>query len=53
MVSMVCHIVIRRDGVYRKEDQSDVDLDLDDEDMEDVQLYDEMERHWRVFLEGQ
>ena len=30
----------------------DVDYDPNDEDMDDVNLYDERERHWRIVFEN-
>ena len=42
----------KEDGVDRKEDQVDVDLDPDEEKMQDVRLDDKKERHWRMVLEG-
>ena len=35
-------------GVDSEEEQADVEDDPDEEDMEDVKLDDEKERHWRV-----
>ena len=45
----------KEDGVDRKYEQVEVevevDLDPDEEDMGDVKLYNERERHWRIFFE--
>ena len=38
--------------VDNKEEQADMDLYPDEEEMEDVKLDDKVERHWRVFFEG-
>ena len=38
-------------GFDRKEEQSDVGNDPDEEDMEDVKLYDERMCHWRMVFE--
>ena len=38
-------------GAYRKEEQAVVETDPDEEDVEDVNLDDERERHWRMVLE--
>ena len=38
-------------GVETKEDQADVEDDHDEEEMEDVKLDDERERHWRMVFE--
>ena len=39
------------DGVARKEEHWDTDPDPDEEDMEDVKLDNERERHWRIVFE--
>ena len=38
-------------GVYVKEEQVDMEDSPDEEDMDDVNLDDERERHWRVVFE--
>ena len=38
-------------GVESKEDQVDVEYDTDEEDMENINLDDERERHWRMVFE--
>ena len=38
----------KEDGVDIKEEQSDMDPDLYDEDMEDVRLNDKREHHWNM-----
>ena len=37
--------------VYIREEQADVEDDPDEEEMDDVNLDDERERHWRMMLE--
>ena len=53
--SIVCVFVLlnfnKEDSVDRKEDQGGMDPDPEEEDMEDVRIYDERERHWRMVLE--
>ena len=39
------------DGVYRKEDQADMNEDPDEEDMEGARLENERELHWRIVFE--
>ena len=38
-------------GFDSKEDQADVEDDLDEEDMNDINLDNERERHWRMVFE--
>ena len=38
-------------GVDSKEEQADVEDDPDEEDMDDANLDDERERHWRMVFE--
>ena len=38
-------------GVYRKEEQADVEYYPYEEEMEDVKLDDERENHWRMVFE--
>ena len=47
------HVVLhfhKEGGFHRKEDQADVYLYPDEEDMEDVKLDDERERHYRIMF---
>ena len=43
--------VLKEVGVDSKEEQADVDDDPDEEDMDDANLDDERERHWRIDFE--
>ena len=38
-------------SVDSKEEQADVEDDPDEEEMDDVNLYNERERHWRMVFE--
>ena len=40
----------KEDGVYSKEEQADVEDDPDEEDMDDVNIDKERERHWRMLF---
>ena len=40
------------DGIDNKEDQKKSENDPDEEDMDDVNIDDKRERHWRIFFEG-
>ena len=41
----------KEDGVHRREEQADVELDPDEEETEDARIYDKRECHWRMFFE--
>ena len=48
----VYNFLIKEDGVGKMGEQLCVDLDRDEEEIEDVVLDDERDRHWRMFLRG-
>ena len=41
---------IKENGVDRREEQVGVETDTDEEEIDDVVLNDEIERHWRMFF---
>ena len=43
--------LIKEDGVDNREDHVSVEPDTDDEEIKDVVLNDERERHWRMVFE--
>ena len=50
MVSIYLPMINKEDSVNRREDQADMDSDMDEEDMEDLGLVYEREHHWRMIL---
>ena len=48
---MFYHGLKREDGVDSKEEQAELENDPDEEEMDDVNIDEERERHWRNFLE--
>ena len=50
VVSIYLPMINKEDSVNRREDQADMDSDMDEEDMEDLGLVYEREHHWRMIL---